>query len=278
MPALANLDIDRYVRVFDAWAAEIKHDTERHRYRFEANPAEFGNSEIEYKLTWLVSDVNAVFGIDYDLEDMDFSDPSNLFLNGIVDRKKGTCVSMPLLYVALGWRLGYPIRLVNVPLHCFARWDDGVNRINIEATGYGQTLPDEHYEKKYFVTTECKTRGGYLASLSPRQMVAMMLLSRASYWQAQGDASREVEDCLQARLLYPDSPLAITSLADALQRQAALDSYYQHAYASLHDAAGKIAKRSEEQQGQPVEKVVFTDSGPKKVFIDPKTGRELPGN
>jgi len=219
IPAFANLDVTRCVRTLDNWAAEIRSDIERHRYRFEQNPAQFNNSDIEYKLTWLVSDVNAVFKIDYDVLDMDFRDPSNLFLNGIVERRRGTCVSMPLLYVALGWRLGYPIRLVNVPLHCFARWDDGRNRVNIEATGYGQTQPDDHYEREFFVTRECRDRGGYLSSLTTRQTLALMLLARAGYWKAHGETRREVEDALRARLLYPDSPLAITTLAEALERQ-----------------------------------------------------------
>ncbi len=269
LPEFASLDIDRYVRQLDAWAAEIKHDTERHYYRFAEKPEEFKHSEIEYKISWLASDINAVFKIDYDLEDFDAARPDNRFLNGLIDRKVGTCVSMPLLYVALGWRLGYPIKLVSVPTHLFARWDDSVNRVNIEATGYGGELSDEAYESEFFVSQRCRDRGA-LESLTPRQMLAQMILARAHCWASRGNVREHLADALRANLLDPEHPLAILELERAWQRRAELDEYFAHAGHDLLAAVARIDERDRANAGTPLEKLIFTDTGPMTVTVDRK--------
>jgi len=66
IPAFADLDIETYVNAVDAWAEEVRHDTERHWLRFERTPEEFNNSEADFKIAWLASDVNQLFGVDYD--------------------------------------------------------------------------------------------------------------------------------------------------------------------------------------------------------------------
>ncbi len=274
IPAYADLNVERYVKTIDDWAKTVKFDTDRHRYRFEQNPSDFNNSFVEYRIEWLATDVNAVFKIDYDVLDFDFTEPSNLFLNGIVDRKLGTCVSMPMLYVALGWRLGYPIKPVAVPTHIFARWDDGRERINIEATGYGADQPDSAYQEEFFLSSRCIERGGELTSLTPRQTLAMLLLARQSYWAAIGDAHRSLEDTLRANLLYPDNPLAISTLESAWIKRASEDDYYRHAVEHLASAAQEIDKRRRANREKPIEKLVADDTGrPVRVHVDPATGK-----
>jgi hypothetical protein len=265
------LDASAYARILDSWAAEIKLDTERHWYRFAEHPEQFKHSEIEYRITWLASDINAVFKIDYDLSDFDAAKPSNLFLNGLIDRRVGTCVSMPLLYVALGWRLEYPIKLVSVPTHLFARWDDGEQRVNIEATGYGADLTDEFYEQQYFVPAEWKQHGA-LASLTPRQALAQMLLARADYWARRGETVRQLADALRANLLHLEHPLAITEFERAWARRAEQDGYFTNAKEQLLAAGQQIHKRELANAGKPIEKLVFTANGPVRALVDPKTG------
>jgi len=273
IPQFADLDVERYIRQLDSWAAEIKFDIKRHHYRFEQNPAEFDQSEARYQIDWLISDVYTVFRIDYDVLDIDFSDPSNLFINGIVDRGLGTCISLPMLHVALGWRLGMPIKPVDVPTHVFARWDDGRDRINIEATGYGDTLPDARYEELYFVSKAAKERGAELASLTPRQTLALLLLARASHWEAVGDQNQRIADALRANVLFPEYPLAITELEAAWTARAEKDTYFREAAAHLADASKSVDERLRQQASRPIEKLIFGTNGePTRVQIDPETG------
>ncbi|NOT02189.1 MAG: hypothetical protein HOP29_16390 [Phycisphaerales bacterium] len=276
VPELFDLDVARYVNTLDAWAAEIRFDTERHRYRFAADPEQFHHSEVEYRITWLASDINAVFKVDYDIADFDAADPGNLFLNGVIDRKLGTCVSMPMLYVALGWRLDYAIKPVAVPTHLFARWDDGANRVNIEATGYGADNPDSLYEGEYFVSDAMKTRGRLLQSLAPRRTLAVLLLARADYWSRHGDHDRRLADVLRANLLYPEYPLAIIELERAWLARGKHDPYYADVLEDFDRAVTRINERFLASRGHPVEKLIFDENGPRRVLVNPITGNETP--
>ncbi|HYG76922.1 MAG TPA: tetratricopeptide repeat protein [Planctomycetota bacterium] len=60
-------------------------------------------------------------------------------------RAQGNCLSTSTLYVLIGKALDLPIKMVLVPRHAYARWDDGTVRINIETTYGGAELPDAHY-------------------------------------------------------------------------------------------------------------------------------------
>ena len=70
------------------------------------------------------------------------SDPNSLFLHTVMDRKQGYCLSLSVLYLSIGERLGLPLYGVVVPGHFFVRYDDGRVRFNIETTSKGGNAPD----------------------------------------------------------------------------------------------------------------------------------------
>lgn len=79
------------------------------------------------------------------------TDPGSLFLHTVMDKKRGYCLSLSILYLAIGERLGLPLYGVVVPGHFFVRYDDGRARFNIETTSEGAAAPDEHYIAKFKV-------------------------------------------------------------------------------------------------------------------------------
>jgi len=78
-------------------------------------------------------------------------DPNDLFLHTVLDKKKGYCLSLSILYLSLAERLGLPLYGVVVPGHFFVRYDDGRVQFNIETTSKGGSAPDEHYINKFEV-------------------------------------------------------------------------------------------------------------------------------
>ncbi|MCX5638389.1 MAG: tetratricopeptide repeat protein [Planctomycetota bacterium] len=78
-------------------------------------------------------------------------DPNDLFLHSVLDKKRGYCLSLSILYLSLAERLGLPLYGVVVPGHFFVRYDDGRVRFNIETTGKGSRAPDEYYVNKFKV-------------------------------------------------------------------------------------------------------------------------------
>jgi tetratricopeptide (TPR) repeat protein len=79
------------------------------------------------------------------------SNPDDLFLHSVLDRKRGYCLSLSILYLSIGERLGMSLYGVVVPGHFFVRYDDGRVRFNIETTSKGGNAPDEHYMNKFKV-------------------------------------------------------------------------------------------------------------------------------
>lgn len=78
-------------------------------------------------------------------------DPNSLFLHTVMDQKRGYCLSLSVLYLAVAERLGLPLYGVVVPGHFFVRYDDGQVRFNIETTSNGGIATDEHYINKFNV-------------------------------------------------------------------------------------------------------------------------------
>lgn len=79
------------------------------------------------------------------------TDPNDLFLHTVLDKKRGYCLSLSILYLSIGERLGIPLYGVVVPGHFFIRYDDKRVRFNIETTSKGGNASDEHYIKKFKV-------------------------------------------------------------------------------------------------------------------------------
>jgi hypothetical protein len=133
----------------------------------------------------LITVLQLDLGVHYNMatvNDPNFSDSRDQFIHGMVNCDNGgTCVSMPVLYVAVARRLGYPVRLVQAKEHVFARWDDPKGeRLNTEGAGQGMTTyPDAHYRKwpKPIADKEVE-EGYYLKSLSPEEELAVFLAAR----------------------------------------------------------------------------------------------------
>jgi len=129
-------------------------------------------------------------------DNFSFKDSRVAFLHGMIPGKGktvaetpgGTCASMPVMYVAVGRRLGYPLKLVTTDGHIFVRWDGKKHpnrawrdRFNIEGAGGGfSSYDDDHYmtwPKK--LTAHQVRANGHLVSLTPKEELAMFLASRA---------------------------------------------------------------------------------------------------
>lgn len=113
----------------------------------------------------------------------DPTDSRNLFIHGLLAGHGGTCISLPVLYLAIGRRLGYPLRLVRAKEHTFCRWEDSSGeRFNIEATSLGfSPRTDDYYLTWPKPLTQQDLAGGfYLRSLSAREELAGFLADRGS--------------------------------------------------------------------------------------------------
>jgi len=112
------LDITNSLAVIDQMAARVRSETERHMYRFQKNPSEFENSEGFFRMTMMMVVLAEDFRVHYapnkmataanaSMGDGFFANSQDLFLHGLTGTNhQGTCSSLPVLYVAIGRRLG----------------------------------------------------------------------------------------------------------------------------------------------------------------------------
>ena len=149
LPGAGDLDVDGCLKVLEEMAARVRTETERYHNRFERNPTEFENSEGFYKMVILAVVLAEDFQVKYATnkmvtvagarpDDGFFADAHDVFLHGLLGtRRQGTCSSLPVLQVAVGRRLGYPLKLVTTKGHLFVRWEDATEQFNVEAAGNG---------------------------------------------------------------------------------------------------------------------------------------------
>jgi regulator of sirC expression with transglutaminase-like and TPR domain len=105
-----GLDVARCIETLDDYAAEIAR---------RARDAEHGREFIAVANQFLFEELG-IRG-----NDEDYYDPRNSCLNQVLETKTGIPITLSVLYIEIGRRLGKPIAGVGLPGHFVVRYDDG---------------------------------------------------------------------------------------------------------------------------------------------------------
>ena len=122
-----------------------------------------------------------------------------------INLRLGTCSSLPVLQVAIGRRLGYPLKLVTTKGHLFVRWDDAHERFNIEAAGQGVNRFNDDYYRHWplEITPAEEAAEGYLKSLTPPEELAVFLSTRGMCLREAGRVPEAAEAFAAAARFAP---------------------------------------------------------------------------
>jgi len=119
----------------------------------------------------------------YDLKDPGAKSTKNQFITGYLDAKKGSCITMPLLYYLIGRELNLPVRWVRAPDHFFCRYQVAEKKyINIETTCGGKVAPDSSYIQDFKITGDELNKKVYMQSLGDRECAADLLCITGLYF------------------------------------------------------------------------------------------------
>lgn len=194
--ALANLlcaerlpgapgDVPAALRRLDGFAKLVRGVTERRLDRL-GDPryaAHYRHDERVLRVSTMLQALQEDCGVRYDPRLVDapsFRDARAQFLHGMLEPGRGgTCASMPVLYAAVGRRLGYPIGLVLTRAHIYCRWCDA-RPFNIEGAGSGFSIfSDAHYRGWPSSVGEAEVAAfGYLRPLGADEELALFLAAR----------------------------------------------------------------------------------------------------
>ncbi len=211
LPGAEGMDPPLCLRTIDGMGAVI--DQYTNPCRFHQNPGRWENSFGIFRIHAMISILQKRFGVRYNPAKIPVDSPletPDQFIFGIIQGEGGTCGSLPVLYVAVGRRLGYPLKLVSAAgekaSHYFVRWDepDG-ERFNIEVSfdGFG-CPPDDHYRTGIYRTKpEWEATGTILKSKTPWEELAGFLAQRAAVWLDAGHYRRAAESSAWAHALFP---------------------------------------------------------------------------
>ncbi|QJW93259.1 hypothetical protein [Frigoriglobus tundricola] len=227
LPGADEIDRNYCLYKLDDWKDRVKEYTTLLMPQFRRKPREYENSEAYFRALAMITVLQRDCGVRYNPakipDDVPFG-TADCFIHGIIQGEGGTCASLPVVYAAVGRRLGYPIKLVTTRAkkggHLFVRWDDPKTgeRFNIEASGHGMGTPDDDYfrEGLYDVSPEVEVDGCYLQSKTPRMELAGFLSSRAFQWSFVRDWWRCVDAWAWAAALVPENKLYRNSLKTSM--------------------------------------------------------------
>lgn len=166
--ATPSVDVEAELERIDAMTAEVgamippgagawaKVEALR-RYLYEAGP-------------W---NGNRPFG--YDMSDPYGQLPQNKLLADYLADRQGNCVTMPILMIVLGQRIGLDITAASAPLHVLVKFRDDAGVLwNLEATSGGLPARDQHYRELLPISDRALETGIYLQPLTREEVVAVL--------------------------------------------------------------------------------------------------------
>lgn len=199
-----DLDISDYLSKIHTMALEINN-----RLPETANAAE------------ILKQLNHVLFIEkgYEGNSNSYYDPKNSFLNDVIERKLGIPISLSILYIVLGHKLGLPLAGVSFPGHFLVKLEISDGAIVLDPYFGGISLNEEDIEERlqeYYGPRLDKSRlHGVLASCSNKEIILRVLRNlRNLYMQ---------EEKWEKALLLADIMVNLEDdQADALKARAAI--------------------------------------------------------
>jgi hypothetical protein len=237
LPGAEHLSVTKGLATLDNWAMRVKSETERllYRVRVPKYADHYQHSEAKFRAELLVQVLQEDCGVHYhagfDPNQKTIpptKDARDCFIHGIVsDTNGGNCVSMPTVYVAVGRRLGYPVKLFGGDEHVFCRWEglDNPNpvwreRFNFDGAGNGFSIdPDEfylHWPRE--ARPDQVVRYQWLKTMSPSQELATFLLQRGNILRNNGRLHESQVAYAQAHQFWPENQMTgywLTKTVDA---------------------------------------------------------------
>lgn len=228
-----NLEIEECLAVLDQWAEVVKQSEQKYSGQFFQNRQKYDNSYAKFQAVNLGLTLKEDLKCGYNqslvksgaMEDIRstrfFRNSSDLFLHGFIEKRTGSCSSLPVLMVAIGRRCGYPLYLVTCKGHLFCRWDNGKERFNIETACPGvDSKPDSYYMRWPHPTNIAEiNREKFLKSLNHTEELAVFARLRASCLE-ENKRYREASEAYSFALpSFPESKYLKAYLSNANRRK-----------------------------------------------------------
>ncbi|MEW6154188.1 MAG: transglutaminase-like domain-containing protein [Actinomycetota bacterium] len=139
----------------------------------------------------------------------DYYDPANSFLNEVVTRRQGLPITLSVLGMEVGRRLGVPLLAVGMPGHFLLQHAGPGPRRWVDPFAGGRVLDRAGCEERFRVVNGANTPflEAYLDPVGPHAVLGRMLANLKSIYTARGDVE-SLAWVVSLRLALPGTPLA----------------------------------------------------------------------
>lgn len=103
-----------------------------------------------------------------------YYDPDNSYINRVLDRKMGIPISLSLLYIFLGTRLGQPFYGVGMPSHFIVKYETQPERIFLDPFSGGHLLTIEECNR-FLVNAGYGLKEEHLTAATAREILSRMM-------------------------------------------------------------------------------------------------------
>jgi regulator of sirC expression with transglutaminase-like and TPR domain len=137
-----------------------------------------------------------------------YFDPRNSFLNEVLDRRTGIPITLSVVYLELGWRLGLPLAGVGMPGHFLVGYYPPYQVQYVDVFNQGRMIGREDC----ILMLRGMYGGGFvfqeehLAPVDKRQILTRMLTNLKAIYTQQEDWDRALGVVERLLLLHPDHP------------------------------------------------------------------------
>jgi regulator of sirC expression with transglutaminase-like and TPR domain len=179
----------------------------------------------------------------YDLTDPFGRKPENRLLSTYLRTRRGNCVSMPILFVALAQRLGLPATLSTAPGHIFVKYFDDVTgkTVNLETTSGAHVARDVWIRQNMPMTDQAIANGVYMKALSKKEALVVMadVVMEHEIHEKHYQEAWDLADAI--RPYYPNNLQAILTPATAAALM--IETEYRGKYPTRQDIPPELIDR-----------------------------------
>lgn len=179
-----GIDVSRYVARVEAFAESAR--------SLARVAAERGDASRDRQLVALDRTFFGELGFRGNQDD--YYDPKNSFINEVIDRRTGIPISLSVLYIELGRRLGLDLAGLSFPGHFLVRYQSGDELIFIDPFHQGARLDVEALEGRLrrVVGPGAELAEEHLEPASRHHMLTRMLTNLAAIYRRAGDVYRGI--------------------------------------------------------------------------------------
>lgn len=172
-----NVDIDGEIHTLESWAAQL---------RAQLDPS-WNNLQKLARLRNFVYEELRFRG-----DHQDYYSPSNSLLHQVMGRRLGIPLTLSIIFMELGWRVGMPLEGVGFPGHFLVRLAGEPLDLLLDPYQRGTSVHEEDCRQMLRDLSDGKLElsDQHLASVSKHDMIARLLMNlKSAYLRLQDDVS-----------------------------------------------------------------------------------------